>query len=492
MKRIIVGCCQNSLIVTYIKRILNKLAKYKKNLYFEIVIINDIKEINKKVKIPNIKNIRFYAKEIIKMLIKGKIDMAVLSAKDLPYEILDNLEVAAITKSINLRNALILLNRFFKFAKGNNIFKILPVGNKVITNNKRIKVRTKKVLNETAIKYMARKFGKEFKLIGRNEANGTIIDVSRLIGFELNEGISSSSSEMHPLEGRLAILIRKRDSWLKNLLSRIDDRKNWGKLFIIGCGPGDKSLLTVKADKILKKVDAILYDELVNKEIVISANSKIKINVGKRKGQHTYQQEEINYKMIKLIENGLNVARLKGGDPSIFANLYSELKYIKSNFINYEIIPGITSATAAACYAEIPLTIKNKYSYTVFSTGYPIKNAFLPTNKFKGTIVYYMCGETLNQIVKKLIRKKWSERTKIFIVSNISLYNQTILDLTFKEFLNSKLDIILPAIAIIGRNLTYYAGQNIWFDLKKRNFIKKNHDHKCTDSAQQFIRYSIS
>lgn len=492
MKRIIVGCCQNSLIVTYIKKLLSKLAKYKKSLYFEIVIINDIKEINKKVKILNINNPRFYVKEIIKMLIKGKIDMAILSAKDLPNEIPDNLEIAAITKCINLRNALILLNRYFKFAEVNNIFKILSEENKVVTSNKRIKVRKKKAPNETTIKYMVRKFGKEFKLIGRNEVNGTIIDMNRLIGFELNEGISSSSSAIHPLEGRLTLLIRKRDSWLKDLLSRIDDRKNWGKLFIIGCGPGDKDLLTIKANKILKKVDAILYDELVNKEIVISVNSKIKINIGKRKGQHTYEQEEINYKMIKLIQNGFNVARLKGGDPSIFANLYSELKYIKNNFINYEIIPGITSATAAACYAEIPLTIKKKYSYTVFSTGYPIENAFLPTNKFKGTIVYYMCGATLNQIVKKLIRKKWSERTKIFIVSNISLYNQTILDLTFKEFLNSKLNITLPVIAIIGRDLTYYAGQNIWFDLKKRNFIKKNHDQKYNDSAQHFVIYSIN
>src|SRR5919108_923204 len=151
--------------------------------------------------------------------------------------------------------------------------------------------------------------------------------------------------------------------------------RNTGKVFLCGAGPGDPKLITVKAMELLKGCDVVLYDRLVSKEIInqIPAESE-KIYVGREVGDSTTHQYNTNIQMVKLAKEGKNVLRLKGGDPFIFGRGGEEAEFLFQNDIQFEIIPGISSAIGAAAYAGIPLTHRQYASSLAIVTGHEDDN----------------------------------------------------------------------------------------------------------------------
>jgi len=144
-----------------------------------------------------------------------------------------------------------------------------------------------------------------------------------------------------------------------------------GRVSLVGAGPGDPELLTVKALRLLQSADAVLYDELVSPEILklIPASTRLH-NVGKRCGTKKIQQEEINFLMIALADSGLQVVRLKSGDPMIFGRAGEEIEALRKSDIPYQVVPGVTSALGAAAAAQIPLTHRNASSALVLITAH--------------------------------------------------------------------------------------------------------------------------
>ncbi|HVN21006.1 MAG TPA: uroporphyrinogen-III C-methyltransferase [Dongiaceae bacterium] len=180
-----------------------------------------------------------------------------------------------------------------------------------------------------------------------------------------------------------------------------------GKVFLVGAGPGDPELLTVKALRLLQTADAILYDELVSQEVLKLVPSTAQLhNVGKRCGKKKIQQEEINFLMIALAESGLNVVRLKSGDPSIFGRAGEEMEALRNANVPYELVPGVTSALGAAAAAEIPLTHRRFSSAVVFITGQQAANSDAADwNKLASsgaTLVIYMPGHDYAAVAAKL------------------------------------------------------------------------------------------
>ena len=143
-----------------------------------------------------------------------------------------------------------------------------------------------------------------------------------------------------------------------------------GKVYLVGAGPGDPDLLTVKALRLLQTADVVLYDDLVSQEILdlIPASAELH-NVGKRCGKKKIQQEEIHFLMITLGESGLQVVRLKSGDPMIFGRAGEEIHALRRAGVPYEVVPGVTSALGAAATTEIPLTHRRLSSAVVFLTA---------------------------------------------------------------------------------------------------------------------------
>jgi uroporphyrin-III C-methyltransferase len=144
-----------------------------------------------------------------------------------------------------------------------------------------------------------------------------------------------------------------------------------GKVFLVGAGPGDPELLTLKAVKLLQNADAVLYDDLVAREILnfIPKHAQVH-NVGKRCGTKRILQSEINFLMVALAVSGLQVVRLKGGDPLIFGRAGEEIEALRQNNIPFEIVPGVTSALGAAATAQLPLTHRRASDALVFITAH--------------------------------------------------------------------------------------------------------------------------
>ncbi|MDL4842687.1 uroporphyrinogen-III C-methyltransferase [Aquibacillus rhizosphaerae] len=143
------------------------------------------------------------------------------------------------------------------------------------------------------------------------------------------------------------------------------------KVFLVGAGPGDPELLTIKGLKAIEQADIILYDRLVNKELLTYAKKEAElVYCGKTPGNHILRQENINYLLCKYANQNKIVTRLKGGDPFIFGRGGEEASVLRAHGIPFEIVPGITSGSAAPAYAGIPLTHRNLSSSVTFVSGY--------------------------------------------------------------------------------------------------------------------------
>ncbi|MFL6421777.1 MAG: uroporphyrinogen-III C-methyltransferase [Nitrososphaeraceae archaeon] len=233
-----------------------------------------------------------------------------------------------------------------------------------------------------------------------------------------------------------------------------------GKVFICGAGPGDPKLVTVRAMEVLNNCDVVLYDRLICKDLIdeIPAKSK-KIYVGRAVGDSTIHQNITNELMVEHAKNGKRVVRLKGGDPFIFGRGAEEAEYLLNRNIDFEIIPGITSAIGSAAYAGIPLTHRSYASSVAIVTGHEDPKKRTPTVKWDklaktvNTIVILMGVEELEYISHKLIKAGMSKKSDAAVIENGTTMKQRVV----KGNLSNIADIARengmkpPAIIIIGK-----------------------------------------
>lgn len=233
---------------------------------------------------------------------------------------------------------------------------------------------------------------------------------------------------------------------------------NKSKVYLIGAGPGDASLITVKAVDLLRTADVVLYDYLVNMELLKYCNkSAEKIYVGKRDKQHTYPQEEINNMLVKHANEKNIIVRLKGGDPFVFGRGVEEIRTLIANGIDYEVVPGVTSGVAVPAYMGIPVTARGIASSVAFVTGHSAKNSEKNVNwkalaKAVDTIVIYMGVSNLQNIINELTAGGKSETTPVALIRWGTYSNQEIIKGTFND-ISEKVRAYKfkpPALTIIG------------------------------------------
>jgi len=198
-----------------------------------------------------------------------------------------------------------------------------------------------------------------------------------------------------------------------------------GKVFIVGAGPGDPKLITLKAVEAIKSSDIVLYDRLVSKKIVSMIPKKSqKLYVGRDVGDDYKHQDTTNDMMVKFAKKNKNVVRLKGGDPFIFGRGGEEAEFLKKHNVKYEIIPGITSGMGSAEYSGIPLTHRNYASSVVFVTGHEDAKKkegvvdWKRLAKSVDTIVIMMGLSRLEIISKKLISGGLDKSTPVAVIQN--------------------------------------------------------------------------
>jgi uroporphyrin-III C-methyltransferase/precorrin-2 dehydrogenase/sirohydrochlorin ferrochelatase len=205
-----------------------------------------------------------------------------------------------------------------------------------------------------------------------------------------------------------------------------------GEVYLIGAGPGDPELMTFKALRLLQRADVVLHDRLVNPDIVAMARRDAeKRYVGKRRADHAVPQEAINETLVSLAKQGKFVARLKGGDPFVFGRGGEEIEELAREGIPFQVVPGITAANAAACYAGIPLTHRDHAQSVRFVTGHTkdgkLEHRWEEFLSDSETLVFYMGLVGLPIICAELIRHGRSADTPVALVERASRADQRVL-----------------------------------------------------------------
>jgi uroporphyrinogen III methyltransferase/synthase len=262
------------------------------------------------------------------------------------------------------------------------------------------------------------------------------------------------------------------------------------KVYLVGAGPGKPDLITVRGLNILKEADVVIYDYLVDKELLRYAKEGAELICCDRlakKGRYSdgflIHNEEINQLVIKKVEEDKMVVRLKNGDPGIFSRTSQELEALVKEGIEFEIVPGVSAASGSSAYSGIPLTDRRFASSCVFVTGHEDpkkKEGLLDWSALSkmGTIVLYMAVENLETIVSKLLEAGKDKDTSVAIIQDASLITQKILTGTLKDIVRKAnlAKIRPPAIAIIGE-ITRLEN--------KFNWLKKNKKILFTGLSQE-------
>jgi uroporphyrinogen III methyltransferase/synthase len=266
-------------------------------------------------------------------------------------------------------------------------------------------------------------------------------------------------------------------------------------VFLIGAGPGDKELITLKGLRILSQADVILYDHLISHELLNHAKEGAeKISVGKFASDHTLPQEGINALIVEKAKAGKIVARLKGGDCYLFGRGGEEAEACYDEGIAFEVIPGITSALSAPCYAGIPPTHRDCTSNVAVVTGHRKKGDTRPIDIPRaGTVVFLMSVGNIKNIIQSLLDADYPADTKIAAVERGTCYDQRVIKGTLDNFL----DVIrgnplrTPAIFIVGKVVELQEKLD-WFSKKPKILHLGNHperySHLGTIVHRQIIR----
>ena len=210
-----------------------------------------------------------------------------------------------------------------------------------------------------------------------------------------------------------------------------------GKVALVGCGPGDPELMTLRAVRVLRSADVLVYDHLVSKPILDFARPGTRrIYVGKERANHTLPQEDINALLVQLAHEGLRVARLKGGDPFVFGRGGEEMQALVHQDIDVEIVPGITAACGVAASTGVPLTHRDHAHACVFVTGH-LQNGTMDLD-WEGlarrgqTIVVYMGLKGLPVLSRELIRHGLPAATPAMLVARGTLPDEVVVTATLE------------------------------------------------------------
>lgn len=243
-----------------------------------------------------------------------------------------------------------------------------------------------------------------------------------------------------------------------------------GKVFLVGAGPGDPLLLTLKAVETLKAADVVIYDRLVNEEILKwTPETAEKIYVGKSAGKHELPQEKINELLVAKALEGKKVVRLKGGDPFLFGRGGEEAEALAEKHIDFEVVPGITSAIAAPAYAGIPLTHRDYASSIAIVTGHRAEKGgkivkWAELARAADTIVILMGVELLKFTVAKLMEGGLDPETPVAIIEQGTTAQQrsvvgklgTIARLAKERGVKPPAVIVVGSVATLGEKLSWF------------------------------------
>ena len=407
-----------------------------------------------------------FTRELDDAIRQGDADIAIHSAKDLPYPLPEDIEVIALFPAFDTTDSLV--------SRDHRKLAELPAGSIIGTSSPLRKKGLSELRPDLTIKGIRGCIEERVQQVKDGKYDAAIVATCALKRLGIEDEIAEVLPfPTHPLQGFLAITGKKvkseerrmknqnaesssaseqENSSLFTLRSSLKNLLNsQGSVSLVGFGPGDPDLLTIKAAKAIDAADIIFYDDLIDDSYLADKKAE-KIYVGKRAGYHHKEQADINRLLLNAAREGKNVVRLKGGDPMIFAHGSEEIEYLKSNLIQVNVIPGITTASALAASQKISLTHRDFSSSVALVSGHTPQ----PVIPDAETQVYYMGAKQLQAIATQLIDKEgWAFNTPVLLTYNVSRPDEQTFETTLWNLRNGEMqNLPTPLIALIG----YVAG----------------------------------
>ena len=403
-----------------------------------------------------------FTRELDDAIRQGNADIAIHSAKDLPYPLPEDIEVIALFPAFDTTDSLV--------SRDHRKLAELPAGSIIGTSSPLRKKGLNELRPDLTIKGIRGCIEERVQQVKDGKYDAAIVATCALKRLGMEDEIAEVLPfPTHPLQGFLAITGKKvkseerrmknqnaesssaseqENSSLFTLRSSLKNLLNsQGTVSLVGFGPGDPDLLTIKAAKAIDAADIIFYDDLIDDSYLADKKAE-KIYVGKRAGYHHKEQADINRLLLDAAREGKNVVRLKGGDPMIFAHGSEEIEYLESNLIKVNVIPGITTASALAASQKISLTHRDFSSSVALVSGHTPQ----PVTPDAETLVYYMGAKQLQTIATQLIDKEgWAFNTPVLLTYNVSRPDEQTFETTLWNLRNGEMqNLPTPLIALIG------------------------------------------
>lgn len=381
-----------------------------------------------------------FTRELDDAIRQGDADIAIHSAKDLPYPLPEDIEVIALFPAFDTTDSLV--------SRDHKKLAELPAGSIIGTSSPLRKKGLNELRPDLTIKGIRGCIEERVQQVKDGKYDAAIVATCALKRLGMEDEIAEVLPfPTHPLQGFLAITGKKGSQDLKQAFASKSILDKQGSVSLVGFGPGDPDLLTIKAAKAIDAADIIFYDDLIDDSYLADKKAE-KIYVGKRAGYHHKEQADINRLLLDAAREGKNVVRLKGGDPMIFAHGSEEIEYLESNLIKVNVIPGITTASALAASQKISLTHRDFSSSVALVSGHTPQ----PVTPDAETLVYYMGAKQLQTIATQLIDKEgWAFNTPVLLTYNVSRPDEQTFETTLWNLRNGEMqNLPTPLIALIG------------------------------------------
>lgn len=381
-----------------------------------------------------------FTRELDDAIRQGDADIAIHSAKDLPYPLPEDIEVIALFPAFDTTDSLV--------SRDHRKLAELPAGSIIGTSSPLRKKGLNELRPDLTIKGIRGCIEERVQQVKDGKYDAAIVATCALKRLGMEDEIAEVLPfPTHPLQGFLAITTKKGSQDLKQAFASKSILDKQGSVSLVGFGPGDPDLLTIKAAKAIDAADIIFYDDLIDDSYLADKKAE-KIYVGKRAGYHHKEQAEINRLLLDAAREGKNVVRLKGGDPMIFAHGSEEIEYLESNLIKVNVIPGITTASALAASQKISLTHRDFSSSVALVSGHTPQ----PITPDAETLVYYMGAKQLQAIATQLIDEMgWAFNTPVLLTYNVSRPDEQTFETTLWNLRNGEMqNLPTPLIALIG------------------------------------------
>lgn len=407
-------------------------------LKYELIALESFGDKHKEISLLGNPPSDIFTRELDQAILNGTADLAIHSAKDLAYPLPRGLEVIALLEAFDQTDSLV---------SANNIpLALLPHGAKVGTSSPARRKELLSIRPDIEIISIRGTIEERIAKVDTGEIDALIVASCALTRLSLSEKVAQVLPfKTHSLQGNLAVVAQTDRPDLQTLFESKDIRSHCGKVTLVGFGPGNPDLLTIGGDKALAQADIIFHDDLIDIDYLQKYTAE-KVYVGKRKDHHSFEQDEINHLLLNAAKCGKQVVRLKGGDPMVFAHGGEEIEYLQSNYVEVNVIPGVSAGIAVSSFTKVPLTHRGIASSVAFISGHS-EHVKIPQTD---TLVYYMAGTNIRGIAHKAIAQGKNPKMPAMLVYNVSMPDQQEFYSTLEELSLSDKIYPMPVIIVIG------------------------------------------